>query len=153
MATRGTAVFKSVEELETRIESYFDGLVYQRVEEASRKRKNVTITTMAMRAPTISGLACDLGVSRRTLLNYSKKDKFSHVLARARNRIAKWHEEALYNRKTYRAARFMLEVNHGYGKLPRRGTDRSQHGRIELVVLHPIGRRDGPVPKWEEDAS
>lgn len=148
MATRGTAVFKSVDDLERRISEYFKGLEYEKTETATHNGQEISYTTKSMRPPTTTGLALALDVSRRTLFNYSKKDEFSPVLARAKNRIAGWNEEALYNRETYRGARFNLVANFGYGKeeaLDVGGTSTF----FRTVYVEPSPDPDRPIPKWE----
>ncbi|AZQ69193.1 hypothetical protein EF888_19885 [Silicimonas algicola] len=147
MATRGTKVFRSVDELEARIEAYFKGLEYEKTETAIRNGQRITVTTEAMRPPTLSGLALVLEVSRRTLLNYSRKDEFSHVIARARSRIEEWHEEALYSRQTYCAARFMLAVNLGYRKSPGSENDAVRVRTVETTLVQPR-RSEGSARKW-----
>jgi len=153
MAIRGTSAFRSVNELERRIEAYFDALVYEKTESQTRNNQIVSVKTQALRPPTISGLALELDVSRRTLLNYSKKDEFSHVIARARSRIAEWNEEALYSRQTYRAARFMLEVNHGYRKSLKIEKKAFGITTTEVVRPQPNMRSKDPPPRWKESLS
>ena len=116
MAIRGTRAFTDVEELERRIEDYFDGLWETRRIKRRVKGKGVFVTERVQLPPTLSGLASHLDVSRNTLLNYSKRDEFVHVIARAKQRIAAYLEQALFRRETARGAMFLLRVNHGYGK-------------------------------------
>lgn len=148
MAIRGTTVFKSIEDLEKRIEAYFSGCEYEKTEIAYLDGQKVKIVTKAMRPPSMVGLALSLDVSRRTLLNYSKRDEFSPVLARAKNRIAEWNEAALFSRETYKGARFNLVVNFGYGKEDVRdvgGTGVS----FRTVYVAPSPNQEGPIPEWE----
>lgn len=148
MATRGTAAFKSVDELERYITAYFKGLEYEKTETVTRHGQKITYKSKSMRPPTISGLALSLNVSRRTLLNYSKKDEFSHVLARAKNRIAAWNEAALFSRETYKGARFNLVVNFGYGKEDVREVGGTR-GSFRTVYVEPSSGPEGPIPYWE----
>lgn len=70
--------FKSVKELQDKIEDYF--------EMCEKKDKPFTM----------SGLAYALDVSRYTLLNYGKKDKFFNTIQKARHRCMVYSEEQLY---------------------------------------------------------
>lgn len=48
--------------------------------------------------PTLSGLAVTLDISRSTLYEYEKKDQFSDIIKKARNRIIEIYEELLIHR-------------------------------------------------------
>ena len=149
MACRGTKAFTSVEELECLVERYFEGLLVEDVEVVRRHGREVAIRTKKMRPPTMSGLANALNVSRMTLHNYSKRDEFLPVIARARGRIEEWTEEALYCRSTYRAARFNLEVNFGYRAAKPRETAQSV---LETTIVRPAKFHDElDVPIWEPE--
>jgi len=76
--------FTSVEQVETLIEDYFKNEAY--MGEGDNK----------MFAPTMSGLAYKLDMCRKTLLNYSKDDKFLHTIKRARERVHQALEQRLY---------------------------------------------------------
>lgn len=48
--------------------------------------------------PTLAGLALHLGVERKTLYNYEKRDEFLHIIKNARQRVESIYEErAIYN--------------------------------------------------------
>ena len=66
--------FTDTQEMQKIIDSYF---------EKHQFKFNKSYQTM----PTVSGLAQALNMNRRTLLNYSKKDKFAYTVRRARQRI------------------------------------------------------------------
>jgi hypothetical protein len=70
--------FKTVEELQTKIDEYFD--------ENPKK-------------PTICGLALELGfLGRQSIYDYiNRDDEFSYTIEKAVSRIEQKHEEGLYN--------------------------------------------------------
>lgn len=67
--------FKSVEELEGKIQDYFD--------RCEMKEKPLTM----------SGLACWLGVSRQTIVNYSYKEEYFDTINKARSMVQMDMEE------------------------------------------------------------
>lgn len=69
--------YKSVKELEAKIEKYFA--------ECGER----------LRPFTMSGLANSLDVDRRTLLNYSERERFFPTIKKARQRVEQWWEERL----------------------------------------------------------
>jgi len=77
--------FKTVEELQAKIDSYFK----DRVDESGTAIKPVTIT----------GLALHLDTSRETLMDYQERDEFSDAIKRAKLRIENYYEENLMTGK------------------------------------------------------
>jgi len=65
--------FKTPEELEDAVNEYF------KVEDK----------------PTLAGLAYHIGISRKTLYNYDKKDKFLHIIKKAREKVESVYEGRL----------------------------------------------------------
>ena len=45
--------------------------------------------------PTLAGLACALDISRSTLYEYDKKDSFSYIIKKAREKVEKIYEDIL----------------------------------------------------------
>ncbi|MEM6961979.1 MAG: terminase small subunit [Myxococcota bacterium] len=152
MAIRGRRAFSSVQELEARIEDYFLSLRHKarpsRGETGRPDALPLQFDSEQMdKPPSMVGMASALGVTRMTINNYARRNEFLPVIARAKNRIAAWHEEALYSRSTYRAARFTLEVNHGYRR--QEDTGKGQ-GRtcFEVNVLDQSVALNRPIMKW-----
>ena len=81
--------FKTVEELEERIESFFtsDDAYIINFKDGDEDR---------IYAPTMSGLALHLDVDRKTITNYSNKDEYFPTIKRARSRIESHLEKKLY---------------------------------------------------------
>lgn len=63
---------------------------------------------------TMSGLAYSLGMDRRSLLNYSKDDKFFPTIKIARDRVETYVEEQLYGNKQTAGVIFSLKNNFGW---------------------------------------
>lgn len=105
--------YKTVEELESAIEEYFDWCdnrttsVY--IKEAG---DNVPISNPA--PYTMSGLAYALDMSRQALLDYSKKDEFLDAIKRARARVEQDVETRLMDGKAPAGAIFNLKNNFGW---------------------------------------
>lgn len=144
------AVFTDPEELKQKIDEYFDNA----------------------EAPTLSGLAYSLGVTRRTLCNYirdgdtdgkSNKAKCCAMLVMAKARIEMWLEEQLVMRAKTGGIQFALENNYEWGKKmsvnvesnmsrssagtvePGKLTDEELMARIEILTekVCEIRRREG----------
>ena len=87
-------IFKSVEEVEEKINAYF--------KYCEDKDKPYTM----------SGLAYYLDVDRKTLLNYSKEEEFFHAIKKARDRVQMQLEEnALLNKGNPTFTIFNLKNN------------------------------------------
>ncbi len=85
--------FKSVEEVEEKIEAYFNY--------CEEKEKPYTM----------SGLAYYLGIDRKTLLNYSKNEEYFHTIKKARDKVQMQLEECLYRLGNNSGVIFNLKNN------------------------------------------
>lgn len=155
MAERGKLALTDPEEVEAQIEAYF----------LSRMRKRYVPTGKVdgqliyeaeeyMAPPTMAGLALALGVTRTTILYYSKgegkrDERLIPIIARAKGRIAEWWEEALANREASNGAKFALEVNHGYGREDREGG--TGEGFTTQVIPPAAGEQLKAIPKWKPE--
>lgn len=86
-------VFKSVEEVEEKINAYFNY--------CEEKEKPYTM----------SGLAYYLGIDRKTLLNYSKNEEYFHAIKKARDKVQMQLEECLYRLGNNSGVIFNLKNN------------------------------------------
>jgi hypothetical protein len=104
--------FKTAEELENAIRSYFD-YCDERVD--IRLDKNGEIVEIPNPRPyTISGLAYYLGTSRQTLINYEQKDEFFDTIRAAKSKIEMFVEESLWTPKVAQGVIFNLKNNFGW---------------------------------------
>lgn len=132
-------LFKSAQELEDRITSYFDRCdphKENRLIEDGVNGRGETIFSqrdiMTEQKPyTMSGLARHIGIDRATLLNYGKKEEFFSTIEGARERCHEFAETQLYGRAATGAA-FSLKNNWGW-------KDRQELTGADGVSLVPIG--------------
>ena len=112
MAQRGSLAYKDEAALDDAIQAYFDRCAARKKSVLSKRGDLVEIDTPEI--PTLSGLAVALGVDRRTLSNYGRRDEFSHVIARAKAQVEAALEQQLYTREASHGARFALAVTFGW---------------------------------------
>jgi hypothetical protein len=153
---RGTHGFTDPQELQILIDAYFKGLT--RVRKFTGKGddgKPIEWEEEYTLPPTMAGLALALDTTRRTLLAYGKGegtrgDKFTPVIARAKERLAEFAETALFNREASNGAKFALEVNHRYGREDEDGGGGTGDG-FEMKVISPAATEGDQlaIPKWE----
>ena len=93
--------YKTPEEMQIDIDDYFRT-------DAFIEQGETTIF-----APTVTGLAYHLGMSRQALLGYEQKDEFLVTLKRAKDRIAIALEQKLYG-QTVTGVIFNLKNNFGW---------------------------------------
>lgn len=110
--------YKSVEELQTAIDSYFalcDPHIEERLVEGGLDQQGQTIwvkrKVMTEQKPYLmSGLARALGMSRQALLDYSEREQFVDSVAAAKARCEEYTESQLYGPHAS-GARFSLANN------------------------------------------
>lgn len=88
--------------------------------------------------PTIAGLAYALGCDRQTIYNYSNKNEFFDIIARAREHILNtWEEKAVNVNGNIRGLEFIMQ-NYGY----------SSNSKIEHNVPAMLGKfiEDSRIP-------
>jgi DNA-binding XRE family transcriptional regulator len=104
--------FQSAEELEQKVQAYFE-------ECDNRKESVVTKDGVVVQVPnprpyTISGLAYFLGTNRQTLINYEERDEYSEVIRTAKAKIEAFVEESLWTPKVATGVMFNLKNNFGW---------------------------------------
>lgn len=113
--------FKSVHSLEEKINEYFDSCFAPAYNDDGTPVINpATGNQMMYRTKpwTLSGLACHLGIDRKTLYNYSKNDKFFPTIKNARAKIEAYVEEQLFTPKIAAGVIFNLKNNFGWQDKP-----------------------------------
>lgn len=121
--------FASVEELEQKIAAYFDSCYN---------------ADGALAKPfTITGLALYLDTTRRTLLDYEKRDdEYSHTIKRAKLRIENFAEESLFTSKQTAGIIFNLINNYDWSNKQDVAVNGSMHNTTQDVSsLTPEERR------------
>lgn len=87
MAKRGRPLkFKSVKELQDKIDDYFS-YCDNRIRQVFSKKIGDVIEVIDPEPYTMSGLASHLGVDRDTILNYSKKEEYFGTIKKARDKV------------------------------------------------------------------
>jgi len=136
--------FESVADLELAIDAYFndcDPHIEQRVIDGGVNQKGETTwlkrAVMTEQKPyVIAGLAVALGVDRKTILNYSKKEQFFPSLQAAKDRCEAYAETQLFGPYS-NGAKFNLTNNYR-GKY-QDWSDRQEVTGAEGAPLMPIG--------------
>jgi len=104
--------FKTVEELQKKIDAYFDSCWEEREEKDGNgdvfKRYKVQITPY-----TITGLALALDTTRETLMDYEEKDGYSDTIKMAKLRCQNFAEQQLFTGKNAAGPIFALK-NYGW---------------------------------------
>lgn len=129
--------FKSVEELQEKIDNYFESCWE---EDDDGKRKQV-------KPYTVTGLANYLDTTRETLLDYEKRDEFSDTIKRAKSKCEQFAEEYLFTGKNTAGAIFNLINNYKRWE-NKKNTDLTSKGesiktvnQVEWIVVN--GKKDG----------
>ena len=93
--------YNSPEELEIKINEYFESCWVDKITEVTDTKGNVTMSTVRYqnRPYTVAGLAYELGFEdRHALSEYAKDDRFSSIIKKAKSKIEMYHEEELGNK-------------------------------------------------------
>ncbi len=107
--------YTSVEEIEEKIEAYFEECEGTVLENSSGEvvlDKYGEPVIVGRKPPTITGLALALGFnSRQALLNYQDRDEFNDTITRAKARVERYAEERLFDKDGANGAKFSLSNN------------------------------------------
>lgn len=131
-----TPMYTSVEEIESKIEQYFEDCKgYPLTDEKGKQvfNKFGSPIFIDVHPPTITGLALALGfTSRQALLNYQAKPKFVDTITRAKARVEQYAEERLFDRDGSNGAQFSLRNNFKEWDADKKN-DNSGDGKITIV--------------------
>lgn len=105
--------FKDPQELQSKINDYFESCWIDKVVEVTDKDGNVTSTNSRYqdRPYTVEGLALALGITRETLCQYEKDPKFSDAIKKAKLKIKMNVVERLIDSKNATGCIFWLKNN------------------------------------------
>lgn len=104
--------FKSVEELQKKIDNYFLECKEHAAPFIDKMGKAVVISNPLI--PTIAGLAYAIGVDRQTIYNYANKDEYFDTIKKARDYIVSCIESKLVNTNANAGGVIFLAKNYGY---------------------------------------
>lgn len=132
--------FKSVEELQEKIQAYFD-YCDERVDVVPTKDGKL-IEVPNPRPYTVSGLAYFLGTTRRTLIDYEQReDEFSHTIRAAKGKIEAFVEESLWTPKIASGVMFNLKNNFGWVEK----TELEQNTKMDAKM---VVKMEGDLDEW-----
>ena len=131
-----TPKYTSVEEIESKIEQYFEDCKgYPLTDEKWKQifNKFGSPIFIDVHPPTVTGLALALGfTSRQALLNYQAKPAFVDTITRAKARVEQYAEERLFDRDGSNGAQFSLRNNFKGWDADKKNDD-SGDGKITIV--------------------
>ena len=131
-----TPKYTSVEEIESKIEQYFEDCKgYPLTDEKGKQifNKFGSPIFIDVHPPTVTGLALAIGfTSRQALLNYQAKPEFVDTITRAKARVEQYAEERLFDRDGSNGAQFSLR-NNFKGWDADKKNDNSGDGKITIV--------------------
>lgn len=108
--------FKSVEEMQEKIDAYFADCDPHVVEKQIVKNNEVIIErAMSQQKPyTITGLALALDTDRETLIRYGLKEEFGDAIKKAKMKCQNYAENYLFSGKNPIGPIFNLKNNYGW---------------------------------------
>lgn len=131
-----TPKYTSVEEIESKIEQYFENCKgYPLTDNEGNQifNKFGLPVFIDVHPPTVTGLALALGfTSRQALLNYQAKLEFVDTITRAKARVEQYAEERLFDRDGSNGAQFSLRNNFKGWDADKKNDD-SGDGKITIV--------------------
>lgn len=108
-------IYKTKEEIEEKIESYFKECEGRPLTDAAGEavlNKYGSPIIIDRKPPTVTGLALALGfASRQALLNYQGKKQFNDTITRAKSRVEEYAEQRLFDKDGSNGAQFSLRNN------------------------------------------
>ncbi len=139
--------YKTPQQLQEKIDEYFDSCWIDKVTEITDKEGNITSTNVRYqnRPYTIMGLALALDLSRQGLCEYAKKGEFSDIIKKAKGKVEMNVEEMLFTGKQAAGPIFWLKNHAGY-----RDKQEIEHGGdpdkpfcINVVFTNAKAKKDG----------
>lgn len=156
-------LFQSVEELDQKINEYFESRAPHVVKKLVKRTKADGGSYWAedevmsdQRPVTITGLAVYLGTTRKTLLGYKEREEFLPSIASALARCEEYGESQLYEGNA-NGAKFSLQNNYGWVDKQiqeHEGGFFGAGGRLEVQIINPeipanepeVGTQPDPEP-------
>lgn len=135
--------FKTVEELQEKIDAYFQACDSRM---STVVLKNGSLAAAPNPRPyTITGLALALETTRDLLIDYAEKDEFSDAIKNAKLKCQNFAEESLWTEKIAAGVIFNLKNNYGW----RDKTEQEVYGK-NGEALFPVTEQDAEdYAKWK----
>lgn len=125
--------------MEKKIEEYFESCFKEDLKYNSdknyyepKKDYKGNIIKYQYKPFTITGLANALGLTRQSLLNYSKDEKFFDTIMRAKQRVEEYVEERLFDKDGVNGAKFNL-INNFSQWSDKQEVDTTHIERIQII--------------------
>ena len=155
MATRGTLALTDPDDVERRIEEYFQSRMRKRyIPTGKVDGKMVYEVEEYMAPPTLAGLARMLDVTPQTLRYYERaegpkrNESLAPIIRRAKVRAEEWWEESLAVREVATGAQFALRVNYGWNG---DGDDHDSTDFNQTVIAPAPAETMRAIPKWSDE--
>lgn len=119
--------FKTVEELQKKIDEYYE-YCDNRLVQGYDNKTNEQFAYISPEPYTMSGLAYYLGIDRKTLLNYSKNEEFFPTVKKARDRVEMDIERRMNDKATFTPG-LIFNAKNNFGWKDKTETDISSGGQ------------------------
>lgn len=142
--------YENVEEIEEKIEQYFDSCKGEPLRDSNGNPmfdKRHQPVMIGQKPPTVTGLALALGFNtRKSLLEYQGKKEFVNTITRAKSRVEEYAESRLFDRDGSNGAQFSLRNNFKGWNI-----DNEQKLEIELLKLESQIKDSQPQEEAEDN--
>ncbi len=128
-------IFETPEEMQAVIDEYFD-YCDNRIQQVYSPKEGGVIQCINPAPYTMSGLARRLGMDRRTLIDYAKRDKFILTIKAARQKVHEDVEQRLME-KNATGAIFNLKNNFGWKDSTEQELTHKAPEGIEITFIKP----------------
>lgn len=145
-------LFETPEALEAKINEYFESCFeevwYEEKQEDKSKKwvpqleRDGSIAKVQTEPFTISGLSYYLGVDRKTLINYEKRDEYFHTIKKAKARIEAYTEKQLFNTQGKNMVGIIFNLKNNYGWQDKTEMDMNVAGSVQIVDDIPLADDD-----------
>lgn len=132
-------LFKSVEEIQDKIDDYFS-YCDNRIKTIYNEKNGDDIQVSDPEPYTMSGLAYYLGMDRKTLVNYSHDDLFFPTIKKARSRVEWDVDRRMNDRSTFTPGQ-IFNTKNNFGWTDKTETDITSGGK-PLPILGGISKED-----------
>lgn len=144
--------FKTVDELQKKIDEYFESCFEEWWEEIEvdggtrwvpRLDRNGEIKKYQKEPFTITGLALSLDTTRETLSDYESKPEFSDTIKRAKTRIENYTEKQLFDKQARNMVGIIFNLKNNYGWKETQGIEHSGEAGVRIINDIPRPRQSG----------
>jgi len=127
--------YKTVEKLQKAIDEYFD-YCDNRLVHGYDNKTNEQFAYLSPEPYTMSGLAYAIGVDRKTLLNYTKREEYFPTIKKARDRVEADVERRMNDKNTFTPG-LIFNAKNNFGWKDRTERDITSGGKTldSLIVV------------------